>query len=65
MDYREEFCEIWTREVTRPGADKLLEWLGTTDFFPRACLHTLSRRLRERPCDAQPQRIPRPDGPLF
>ncbi len=33
MDYREEFCEIWSREVTRPGADKLLEWLGTTDFF--------------------------------
>ena len=24
MDYREEFCEIWSREVTRPGADKLL-----------------------------------------
>lgn len=33
MGYRDEFCEIWQREVTRPGADKLLEWLGTTDFF--------------------------------
>lgn len=33
MGYREEFCEIWQREVTRPGADKLLEWLDTTDFF--------------------------------
>ena len=33
MDYREEFCEIWAREVTRPGADKLLDWLGNTDFF--------------------------------
>ena len=33
MGYREEFCDIWRREVTRPGADKLLEWLSTTDFF--------------------------------
>lgn len=33
MGYREEFCDIWRREVTRPGADKLLDWLATTDFF--------------------------------
>lgn len=33
MSYRDEFCEIWTREVQRPGAEKLLEWLATTDFF--------------------------------
>lgn len=33
MGYREEFCDIWRREVTRPGADKLLEWLSSTDFF--------------------------------
>ena len=33
MGYREEFCDIWRREVSRPGADKLLEWLSTTDFF--------------------------------
>lgn len=33
MGYREEFCDIWRREVTRPGADKLLAWLSTTDFF--------------------------------
>ena len=33
MGYREVFCDIWRREVTRPGADKLLEWLSTTDFF--------------------------------
>lgn len=32
-DYREEFREIWQREVKRPGADALLEWLDTTDFF--------------------------------
>lgn len=33
MGYREEFCDIWRREVTRPGADRLLEWLSSTDFF--------------------------------
>ena len=33
MGYREEFCDIWRREVSRPGADKLLDWLSTTDFF--------------------------------
>ena len=33
MGYREEFCDIWRREVSRPGADRLLEWLSTTDFF--------------------------------
>lgn len=32
-DYKEEFREIWQREVTRPGADRLLEWLEQTDFF--------------------------------
>jgi len=33
MGYREDFCDIWRREVTRPGAEKLLEWLSTTDFL--------------------------------
>ena len=33
MGYREEFCDIWRREVSRPGADRLLEWLSSTDFF--------------------------------
>lgn len=32
-DYREEFREIWLREVKRPGAENLLEWLEKTDFF--------------------------------
>ena len=27
------FKEIFTTQVTRPGADKLLEWLESTDFF--------------------------------
>ena len=33
MGYREEFIEIFTQNITRPGADKLLEWLDTTDFY--------------------------------
>ena len=33
MGYYEEFCAIWLKEVTRPGADKLLDWLHKTDFF--------------------------------
>ena len=33
MGYQEEFIEIFTREIHRPGSEKLLEWLQTTDFF--------------------------------
>ena len=33
MDYRQEFLEIFRQDVQRPGAEKLLEWLDTTDFF--------------------------------
>ncbi len=34
MDYREEFIDIYKKYITRPGADKLLEWLDAkTDFF--------------------------------
>ena len=33
MGYREEFIEVYTQNITRPGADKLLEWLDTTDFY--------------------------------
>ena len=33
MNYHEEFCNIWNHHVTRPGAEKLLDWLHTTDFF--------------------------------
>jgi hypothetical protein len=31
--YREEFEQIYTANVTRHNSEKLLEWLGTTDFF--------------------------------
>ena len=34
MDYREEFFRIYQANITRPGADKLLEWMDAkTDFF--------------------------------
>ena len=33
MDYREEFIRIFQQHVQRPGAEKLLAWLDTTDFF--------------------------------
>ncbi len=33
MDCREEFFEIFRLHVNRPGSEKLLEWLDTTDFF--------------------------------
>ena len=28
MDYREEFLQIWHQHVSRPGSEKLLDWLG-------------------------------------
>lgn len=33
MEYREEFLALFRQQVNRPGADKLLDWLDTTDFF--------------------------------
>lgn len=30
---KEKFEQIFTTHVTRPGADKLLQWIGSTDFF--------------------------------
>ena len=33
MDYRAEFLEIFQQKVSRPGSEKLLAWLDTTDFF--------------------------------
>ena len=30
---KEKFLEIFRNQVTRRGADKLLEWLESTDFF--------------------------------
>ena len=30
---KDHFLEIYASEIHRPGADKLLQWLETTDFF--------------------------------
>ena len=32
-DYHAQFVEIYSKNITRPGADRLLSWLETTDFF--------------------------------
>ena len=32
-DYRKQFIELYTAHITRPGADRLLNWLESTDFF--------------------------------
>lgn len=32
-DYKEEFCRIFSENVTRHGAKELLDWLCQTDFF--------------------------------
>lgn len=34
-DYHAQFVEIYNQNITRPGADRLLNWLETTDFSPR------------------------------
>lgn len=33
MAYKDEFIRIFSENVTRPGAQPLLDWLETTDFF--------------------------------
>lgn len=30
---KEQFTEIYRKNITRPGADKLLAWMESTDFF--------------------------------
>ena len=35
MDYKQKFIEYYQTNIHREGADRLLEWLQTTDFFPR------------------------------
>ena len=38
-DYHAQFVEIYTKNITRPGADRLLKWLETTDFSRRRPPH--------------------------
>lgn len=33
MDFKQQFIDCFEKSVKRKGADKLLEWLLTTDFF--------------------------------
>ncbi|MBE6882712.1 MAG: HD domain-containing protein [Oscillospiraceae bacterium] len=33
MDIKQEFIDVFKENVKRPGAEKLLEWLCTSDFF--------------------------------
>lgn len=33
IDYKEEFCRIFSENVKRHGAKELLDWLSKTDFF--------------------------------
>lgn len=33
MDYKEEFIDIYKKNISRRGSAELLEWLQTTDFF--------------------------------
>ena len=33
MGYQQDFIEIFTQNIQREGAQELLDWIGTTDFF--------------------------------
>ena len=33
MEYKEEFLRIFSEQIKRPGAQNLLDWMQTTDFF--------------------------------
>lgn len=35
MDYKQKFIEYYQANIHREGADRLLEWLQTTDFSLR------------------------------
>ena len=42
MTDREEFLEIFRTHVTRPGSEKLLDWMGQQDgLLLRAGVHPL------------------------
>ena len=40
---KDHFLEIYASEIHRPGADKLLQWLETTDFFTASSRFHLAR----------------------
>lgn len=57
MTPKEEFIEIYTKYITRNGAEELLEWLKRTDFFYCSCKYEISLCLRGRTCNALCQRV--------
>ena len=40
MGDREEFLAIWHQHVSRPGSEKLLDWLDNTARVKGACVCT-------------------------
>ena len=67
QDYHAEFVEIYNKNITRPGADRLLNWLDYHGCLPEAILRVspLSRRVRVRPGHAQHQRLQCDDAAFF
>ena len=47
MTKKEEFIEIYRKEIHREGADKLLAWLEKTDFFTARPAHGITGHMRE------------------
>ena len=45
MGDREEFLQIWQQHVSRPGSEKLLDWLPQDRFLHRTGLHPVPRCL--------------------
>ena len=49
MDYREEFLQIWHQHVSRPGSEKLLDWLdkNVDAEYKKSLTEGNSRRILE------------------
>lgn len=42
---RAEFLDVWQQHVTRPGSEKLLDWLDKRRIFHRTGVYPLPRSL--------------------
>lgn len=62
MNDAERFEQIFLSQVVRPGADKLLEWLKSTDFFTAPASTRSPARLSRRAGEAQPECVLCPAG---
>ncbi|SCJ34728.1 Uncharacterised protein [Anaerotruncus sp. 2789STDY5834896] len=47
-EFKQEFLQIYRTHIARTGADKLLAWLETTDFFYSTSLDAFSWLLSGR-----------------